>query len=223
MANITSIQNKLNKAWSKIGKTLGYKFEIYRSPTTVDVDNLGVYNPLHLDNWVARSYSSFTLSDGYETPQTYGLPTWKIYTQFDNIQVGDILVNETINKTFVIISKDPLFPPYAVEANNRITIKQPQYPTSGEYTPTQVTIASSVPANVQISGGGAGDSTFVPAASDISVGIIGQTYYFWMPKNTVKNQYTITDDLGNEAVTISTFFYERGYVVRAINQHVDAL
>ena len=60
MSKADSIQNKIWKAYGKVGKLLGKDFSIYR-PTSLD-------SPLTSDNWIATVTVAFSQDTNFSAP-----------------------------------------------------------------------------------------------------------------------------------------------------------
>ena len=217
MATVQSIQRKLDKAYKKIGKKLGYEYSVYRPNDMPDVSYKT--DPLDPAYWIDQKYSSFTKDDSYASAQSYGLPIWTTYIDGNDIKVGDIIYDVERDKTYTVISRDPIKPILSIETNSRLTIYDTTWDTTGGYNATDEVVATNLPAN-RIPGSGTGDSSFIPASTDTTIGLEVFTYRFWMPQNTVRSGMVVVDEDDNRSNIIQAVYeIDRGYVIRATEFH----
>lgn len=135
-----SIQKKIFNAHKKIGKLMGHDFGIYR-PTNSNID---VISDRNLIKYVK---ASATLNDNYSTNIKWEVPVWTLYTESAVLQPGDYIYSEHENRTFFVLIMQPHMPVLAIEANDRIDIRNVGYADNGDgFSPQQTTyIAKNLP------------------------------------------------------------------------------
>lgn len=159
-----SIQKKINNAHKKVGKVLGYTYGLYR-PLGSNVDII------QDRNLIKEMKATFTLNDNYSSNVKWEVPTWTVYTETAELQIGDYLYNEQYDRTFFVFSLQPHQPVYVIEANERINIQSVAYANDGTgFAPAQTTyIAKNLPCFItygsgsvsgDLPGGGVGSIPF---------------------------------------------------------------
>lgn len=125
-----SIQKSIDKAYKKVGKTIGYVYSVYRANNNIDV--------LDLSNLIGTAKFTVTLNTEYNKAVDKSTPPiWTAYTDNSIIQEGDFVYSEEHNRTFFIMSKKDHLPTLAVEVPDRIDIRKVAYQDIGNgYEPT---------------------------------------------------------------------------------------
>lgn len=143
-----SIQQKIDKAHKKVAKTLGYAYNVYRPLTDI--------NPLDDKNIYQSVKATFTLSDTYTNTISWEVPIWTVYTDPMLLEQGDILFDG--DHAFIIISRLPHLPVLAVQADDRIDVRNIGYSNSGSgFGPAQDTyVARNLPCYISTDSFGVG-------------------------------------------------------------------
>lgn len=116
-----SIQNKINRAYTKAGKKLGFDYNVYRP-----INNIHI---LDASNYIDTVNFSVSLNTEFSNTIKEQLPIWTVYSDYDILQEGDFIDNQ--QRTFLIISKKEMLPILALEVPDRVDIKQVSYSNSG--------------------------------------------------------------------------------------------
>ena len=200
------IQKKIYNAYAKVAQKLGYDYDIYRPITYLD--------PISLENWVNKKKLSTAPSDSFGSAQKFSIPILNAFIDGNILQVGDMLFNEDQNRTFFVISMQPHLPINVIEAPNRITIKRTSYAdNAGSFEKVAVTIASGVPANIDVPNAAA-FSNGIP--SQVGTGQPKWLIYAWLPDQTISIGDVITDENGNTAVVQSVNWSPLGYQIHCV-------
>lgn len=118
-----SIQSKINNAYKKAGKILGFEYNIFRP-----INNINV---LDASNYIETVNLSVSLNESYSSTIKEQTPIWTVYSDYNILEEGDFVFNEEFNRTFLIVSKKEQLPILGIELPDRIDIKQVQYTDSG--------------------------------------------------------------------------------------------
>jgi phosphoribosyl-ATP pyrophosphohydrolase len=201
----TSVNGKMQKAFQRIGRKLGYKFKVYRS-----VDFL---TPIQAKNFIGEQYVSFSLDPSFKTPVGSSYKQFNLFLDTNNMQLGDIFVSEEQNKKFVLVNKDSIVTPQAIETPHTITISRPGYSTVGSFESGLNEIAKDIPASI-FEVGSAGLSAPV---SEVKESSANHQYSIWvfLPKNNLKIDDIIEDQDGNKSRITSIEYSSVGYKLTA--------
>lgn len=197
----TSVNGKMQKAFQRIGRKLGFVFKVYRS-----VDFL---TPIQSKNYIGDQYVSFSLDTSFKTPVGSSYKQFNLFLDTNNLNLGDIFVCEAQNKRFVLVNKDPIVTPQAIEVPHTITISRPGYSTTGSFSAGLIDIAKDIPASI-FEVGSAGQSAPVAEVKNSSA---QHQYSIWvyLPQNNLKIDDVIEDQLGNKSRIISIEYSSVGY------------
>lgn len=195
-----SLQRKIDVAHRKISKVIGYPYNLYRPITNANV--------LDDSNLVAPVYLTATISDTYTSTIGWQLPIWTIYTDARLVQAGDFLYSDVEQRTFIVISRLPHLPILAIEANDRIDVKQVGYGNddNGNYSPNATTyIARNLPCDMSYAAGSL--SGGVPARSLGVAGIRQATIYTALPRERMAMGFIISHDSDNFSGNVVSYDY----------------
>lgn len=201
-----SINKKLQKANAKIGSKLGYEFKLYRSVDYLD--------PVQLKNYLGVSKLSWSIDPNFKKPVNENYQQVNLFLDTTNLQLGDIFVNEELNKKFVLVNKDPLVTPQAIEATNVISISRTEYVTTGGLHPELIEVAKNIPAAIFEVGGQGQPNAQNEAQNKSSVSKFA--LWCWLPVNNIKLDDVLTDDLGNKSRITSIEYSPVGYKITAV-------
>lgn len=201
-----SINKKLQKAHAKIGQKLGYKFKLYRSVDYLD--------PVQLKNYLGDQILSWSIDANFKKPVNENYQQVNLFLDTTNLQLGDIFVSEELDKKFVLINKDPLVTPQAIEATNTVSISRTTYSTVGGYHPELVEVAKNIPAAIFEVGGQSQPNAESAAQNKSSTSKFA--LWIWLPVNNIKLDDVLTDDLGNKSRITSIEYSPVGYKITAV-------
>ena len=202
----SAINKKLQKANAKIGKKLGYTFKLYRSVDYLD--------PVQLKNYLGEQTLSWSTDAAFKKPVNENYQQVNIFLDTMNLQLGDIFVSEELNKKFVLINKDPLVTPQAIEATNTISISRTEYVTTGGLHPELVEVAKNIPAAIFEVGGQSQTNPQNEAQNKSNTSKFA--LWCWLPVNNIKLDDVLTDDLGNKSRITSIEYSPVGYKITAV-------
>ena len=209
-----SIQKKLNKAYGKVARKLGFESDIYRVDDTYD-------NPIDTTNWIYNVKASFSQDSTYSAP--VGSNVWLAWidatldTTFD-LRVGDIIVDRETARVYYMIDMHPLHPYRALETNTTISIStNTKYGDAGfGWSQSQTDAVTDVPAWVSISGARSIDGGFVPARTATVQSSNQYSIQLWMPEGSIKPNDQITLRDGTELTVTAAVWDIRGYKITAM-------
>ena len=201
-----SINKKLQKANAKIGQKLGYKFKLYRSVDYLD--------PVQLKNYLGEQVLSWSIDASFKKPVNENYQQVNLFLDTANLQLGDIFVSEELNKRFVLINKDPLVTPQAIEATNTVSISRTEYSTVGGYHPELVEIAKNIPAAIFEVGGQSQPSAENTGSNKSSIS--KYALWIWLPVNNIKLDDVLVDNFGNKSRITSIEYSPVGYKLSAV-------
>lgn len=209
-----SIQRKLNKAYGKVAKKLGFDSDIYRVSQSYDT-------PINTSNWIYNIKASFSQNNKFDAP--VGSNIWLAWidgtldNKFD-LKVGDIVADTETGRVYYMIDMHPLHPFRALETTTTISIStQVAYSDAGEgWGQTTTETVKNVPAWVGISGSRTIDGGFVPSRSATSQGSPMYDIQLWMPEGSIRTNDIITLKDGSELQVTSAIWDIRGYKLTAM-------
>lgn len=207
-----SINKKLQKAFQKVGKIMGFKFFIYRS-----VDYL---TPIQTKNLIGTQTVGFALDENFKAQIQENYKRFNLFFDTTNFKIGDVFVSDEANKTFVLVNKDPIVSPQAIEATHKITISRPEYSTAGGFKSTSVEIAKDVPAAIFEIGSSSSGSAI--GETQNKSGVRRFSIWIWLPQGSVKMNDVIEDNFGNKSYISSIEFSSVGYKLTAQSTKVGS-
>jgi len=179
------IQKRIDNAHRKVGKALGYVFNLYRPLTNVDV--------LDDANYIDDIKLTVTLNDSYMSTIGWQTPVWTAYTDAKQLQVGDFLYSEEQGRTFFVMSRQPHLPVLMMEVNDRVDVQVVGYGDDGTgYSPEATTyLARNLPCYISYGASGMGGG--VPARSMGTAGIRNATIITTLPREVMTMGATVTN------------------------------
>lgn len=194
MSKEAKIQEKLWKAYGKVGKVLGRDFGIYRS---AELDT-----PIKERKWVVDLKVAFSQDWKYSQTLKTGVSLWKCwvdgrYHGLADIQQGDILYNSTSGETYFIASTQRHLDIQAIKANDRITINRSGYSDSANgFGPGDTEVAANVPCYIEELSGTGGGLGYVPGGNYGTDALPQYRLYLWDPNEEIEARDAIVDDQG---------------------------
>lgn len=199
-----SINKKLQKAFQKVGNVMGYRFKVYRS-----VDYL---TPIQTKNYFGEHQVGFAVDESFKKPIDASYKQYNLFIDTTKFQTGDIFVNEELGKTFVLVNKDPIITPQAIEASSVVTISRPTYSTSGGFKTESTQVVKDIPAAIYETGSGSTGSAVGEVRNQS--GVHQWTMWIWLPINNIKLNDVVTDSNGNKSYIASIEFSPVGYKIK---------
>ena len=207
-----SINKKLQKAYGKIGNKLGFKFKLYRS--------LDYLTPVQTKNYLGEVLLSYATDESFKKPIDASYKQYNLFLDTINLRTGDIFINEELNKTFVLVNKDPIVTPQAIEASHRVTISRPSYTTTGGFKAVNSEVATNIPAAIYETGSGSEGSAITEVSN--KSGVHQWTIWIWLPVNNIKLNDLVVDNNGNESYVTSIEFSPVGYKIKTQSTKVGS-
>jgi len=214
----SSIQRQIDNAHKKVGKKLGYNYGLYR-PLDSNVDVISDRN------LIKYMKATVTLNDNYtmQVANTrWDAPMWVLYSETEDLQMGDYLYSEEAGRTFFVLNKQPHLPVLAIEANTRINIQRVGYGDSGDgFAPAQTTyIAKNLPCFMQYATGSV--KVDLPGGGFGVVPFRTMTVYTALPSETMLLGSIVDDgngfigdittyDYSSVGIGVKISVHERGY------------
>ena len=196
-----STNKKLQNAFQRVGNALGFEFKVYRS--------LDYLTPIQEKNYIGIRKVGAAPDTSFQQPVGPSYKQVNLYVNTETLKTGDIFVNQDLGKTYVLVNKDPIVAPQAIEATDTVTISRPGYSTAGEFKSGLQEIAKDIPAAIYEVGSAAVSSTI----SEVK-GQGGQNRYslwIWLPQNSIKINDVIVDSLGNKSYITSIEYSPVGF------------
>ena len=200
-----SINKKIQKANAKVGSKLGFEFKLYRSVDYLD--------PIQLKNLLGTSKVSWSIDQSFKKPANENYQQVNLFVDTTNLQLGDIFVNDELDKKFVLISKDPIVTPQAIEATNSVTISRTTYSTTGGLHTELLEVAKNVPAAIFEVGG---QNMPSPEATQNKSSMPKYALWIWLPVNNIKLDDVLVDEQGNKSRIISIQYSPVGYKLTTV-------
>lgn len=193
-----AIQNKLWKAYGKVGKILGLEADIFRLDETLD-------NPLQDVYWKDTQEVAISADDSFGSTLGDEVKIWinGKYDKENNIQVGDFVRINEYSSIYVITEDDLNLPLMAYSLDDTVTIERAvKTATATDYDDVVTTIVENFP--VKISRGGGATGGFVPAASKAAEGLQAGQVVAWAPVDSIKRGDVLVDQFGVRLKVMTT-------------------
>lgn len=209
-----SIQKKLNKAYGKVGRKLGFESDIYRVSQSYDT-------PINTQNWIYNIKASFSQDNKFSAP--VGSNVWLAWIDatLDNtfdLKVGDIVADRETGRVYYMMDMHPLHPFRALETNTTIGLSTTtMYSDTGDgWGQDQTVTLTNIPAWVSTTGSRSIDGGFVPARTAMSQSSDQYTIQLWMPEGSIATNDAITLRDGTQLTVTSSMWDIRGYKITAV-------
>ena len=139
-----SISRVLNNAFRTVSNVLGYSFEHYRPDSYV--------TPLQDRNFIGKINVTATPDDAMTKNPLDELERYLLYADSSKFELGDILFNAELDKTYVVTDKSELRAATGVLAQNRFDILRPMTTTGSEIRRTFEELGREIPCALKIVG-----------------------------------------------------------------------
>lgn len=187
-----NIARILDKAYSTVGRVLGYDFVVYRPDNWIQ--------PLQDRNRITTIQLSPTVDDGYSaTPRD--LDEFTLYANSSVLQRGDLVHNEELQQTYVVIDKFQLQPAKGVLAREKIDVLRPSQEIGSNFKRTFDQVGLQIPAAILTKGAGQSSGVLRATSSSMTVGQSDLDLRTWVPTGFIKlndvielngNRYIVT-------------------------------
>lgn len=195
MSKADNIQQKLWKAYGKVGKVLGYPCEIYRTDH--------VSTPIQSKNYLDTKNVAFSLSEKFTKTPGSGIERWmswvdgRLENLFD-IRPGDFFVNIDTNETYFIGNAEKHSYIISVRTNNIVSIFNTVYQnTSQGFGGSDNEIAYNVPVHIVVNSFNGNDLGYIPGPSYARDTILTGEIYLIDPARTVQVGMNVRDQQNN--------------------------
>lgn len=207
MSKADSIQRKLWKSYGKVGKTLGYDFELYRADTLVD--------PINDQYYIDTKKVSYSQDYEYRKQRDEGVSIWNCWIDgrleglFD-IQQGDHLFNYETGELYYISSSLPHLDLIAIKTNSKVSIVRSGYADGANgFGVTDISIGIDIPALIY-QPKGANTSGYNPAQSEMFSVLPSYEMYLHDPLREIKIGDAITDSSGQRTQVTAVYITDNG-------------
>ena len=186
----SSINDKVQRIYGKVGAKVGYPFEVYRS--------LDYINPIQPRNFIGYCNLAYSLDDKFTKQQGYSFDLYDLFVDTSSYRPGDIFVNNyDLNKRFTLVANDPIATPQGIFSNQEISIYRPTYNSTGGFSAKRTEMYSRIPAQVMSTSssrnqGNAGN------LSNIKNPVQEWDIWVWLPEGTIRPRDIIVDNFGND-------------------------
>lgn len=202
MSKADSINKKIRKAYGKVGKILGYDFEIFRP---VDL-NTQITNSAYIDTKPAAFSVDTKFSRSIAADK---LPVYTAYVDglldslFD-LQQGDILYREETGETYITTHVETHKAIQAFLCNDKVSVYATAYSNPGTgFAGSDTEVATNVPCYIDVRGPSGGDLGYIPAASYGSDTYDRATVYCWDPQGELSRSNILVDSKGRRWTVLS--------------------
>lgn len=113
---MANLENKLSKAYGKVGKKIGSLFDIYNAESHEDT-------PIDSLHWVSEKHAVFTQSD-FKSSKEPGFKIYECYVGFGEVMPGSVLVSKDTDQIFQILNHEVNHGINAIECFNTISISR---------------------------------------------------------------------------------------------------
>ena len=203
---MANLENKLSKAYEKVGKKIGYDFDIY-NPQAYDAE------PIETMNWFTKVPIGLTESD-YSSSSREGFVFYDCYAGFSDVKAGSLILDKAHGRTFVITNHDVNHGINAMECFNTITVSAPINNYDGSEVTTTITILN-LPSSVRIQGGDMASGLIGQARNGIAFTHSAIIRFQTVIPVDIQQSYQIIDDVGNVYEVIAVELTGTGYKVVA--------
>lgn len=201
-----AIQNKLWKAYGKVGKILGLEADIFRLDGALD-------NPLQDRYWHDTQEVAISADDSFNSTLSDEVKIWVNgkYDRENNIAVGDFVrINET-SSIYVIVDADLNLPLMAYSLDDTVTVERSvKTATATDYDDVTTVVVENYPVKIGRAGGATGG--FVPAASKAAEGIQSGQVFAWAPEGSFQRGDVLIDQFGVRLKVMTTQWSSGGKV-----------
>ena len=200
-----STNKKMQNAFQRVGKALGFDFKVYRA-----LDHL---TPIQTKNYIVTKKVGAAPDTSFQQPVGSSYKQVNLFTNTEDLKTGDILVNEELGKVYVLVNKDPIVAPQAIETTDKLTFSRPGYTTAGSFAAGLQEFAKDIPAAIY-----GVDTVANPSVVGEVKNASGNNIYsiwVWLPQNFLKINDTITDSYGNKSLITSIEYSPVGYKLSA--------
>lgn len=172
-----SIDKKINKAYKLVGKKLGWPFKVFRPDTWV--------TPLQDRNYIFSRNLAFSQDTGFSKNPNDTLAYFQLYSDYSDLQAGDIIYSLELGKTFTIFEKTELRGPIGVQTDDRIDVLRPIYTPNADKKTAFEAVATNVPVALEGIGAVQDAGALSGTSSKMSAGQTRIELWSWLPVGLV--------------------------------------
>lgn len=196
--------NTIAKGYNTVARKLGDKCGLYR---VCDYEATGAIHPRH---WLKDIWFSATKSEGYQTPATLGRNQYMGYVDFRELERGDILYNESLDKTYYVGEVRTFEMPIVIQCFNTFSCGERVWSkTTRSYVESFT--ATDIPCNIQRMNS-MSDST--PIGHSHPDAILQWDIETWLPRGLVNLNDKLILDTGHEAQVFDLFYHGQGLTIK---------
>jgi hypothetical protein len=179
-----TIDKKIQSAFKKVGKILGFPFKQYRA------DNL--MHPFEDRNYIADHTMAFSQDEGYSKNPADTLAYYTLYLKYGDVKSNDIFHSEELNETYSVLENVTLRGPVGVKCTHQIDIRRPVVTPLLDKKFSLEDIALSYPCAVEFVSGGDERGAMSTIPGRAGTGTMNASIWIGIPVGTVKLNDVLT-------------------------------
>lgn len=199
---MANLENKLSKAYEKVGKKIGLFYDIY-NPESYEI------NPVDSLNWMNCVKIALTVSN-FGNSKNPGFKFYECYVSFDEIVPGSILVEKDSDKVFMVMNHETNHGVNAMECFNTITINKlsSSYDGTGQ---TSNEYIKDLPCTISISGADTSSSIISQSRSGSNFTHSATIRFQTITQGEMAIGDSIVDNNGNKYEIMAVDYSSTGY------------
>jgi len=199
---VANLENKLSKAYEKVGKKIGLLYDIYDSESYQ-------ISPIDSLNWMNCRQIALTVSD-FTNSKNPGFKFYECYVSFDEIKPGSVLVEQDSEKVFMVMNHETNHGVNAMECFNTITINSlsSSYDGTGQSATEYV---RDLPCTISISGADTSSSIIAQSRSGSNFTHSATIRFQTIVKLDISIGDSILDDNNNKYEVMAVDYSSTGY------------
>jgi len=179
-----TIDKKIQGAFKKVGKILGFPFKQYRADSFMF--------PFEDRNFIADHSLAFSQDEGYSKNPADTLGYYTLYVKYGDVKVNDLFHSEELNETFAVLDNVPLRGPVGVKCTHQIDIRRPVSTPTQDKKMSLEDIALSFPCAVEFTAGASDAGAMSNVPSRLSTGTMNANVWIGIPVGTIKINDVLT-------------------------------
>lgn len=157
-----AVNRKIAKGFAKVGKKLGYAFNLYRADSFI--------NPLADRNLSMTIPLTWSKDEGFKANPEPTLDYFILYCDYTVLRVGDILNQPTEDRTFLVYEINPLRGAMGVQCGRRMTVLRPVHTPTADKKTSFEEVMVNMPCAVESVTAAANDGALSTVRSSMSAG-----------------------------------------------------
>lgn len=188
-----SIDKKIARGFAKVGKKLGFAFNLYRPD--------GYTMPLQDRNRVMTVPMTWSKDESFTTNPEPTLDYFILYCDYTVLAVGDIMRSVTEDRTFLVSEINPFRGAVGVQTNESMSILRTVYTPAADTKTALQEVVTDMPCAFQFQGAASNDAGLSTVSSSMTSGQSQIEVWTVLPVSAVKladvlevngNRYLIT-------------------------------